>query len=96
MNKIKQEYQQAGLDERLVNFQTFQPDNNLADLEFLIFGEDMASLNNVIAMQNLPPLVLMFDEVELLVEFGGLNTLTWLRSLIQSMQFIVFIIGVFH
>jgi hypothetical protein len=64
-----------------------------ANLQFLIFNEDMAHLNEVITAQGLPRLVLMFDEVELLLEFGGRDTLDWLRSLIQSLTYCIFIVA---
>jgi hypothetical protein len=62
-------------------------------MEFLIFGEDMKELNDLIRREKLPRLVLLFDEVELLMEFGGVDTLEWFRSLIQSMPYIIFVVA---
>jgi hypothetical protein len=89
---IQKGYQQKGFAAALPPFDTLQgqPAENL---QFLIFNEDMTRLNEAIARQELPRLVLMFDEVELLLEFGGRDTLGWLRSLIQSLTYCVFIVA---
>jgi len=63
------------------------------ELEFLTFSEDMERLNIAIRDKSLPRLVLMFDEVEVLVDFGGIAVLEWLRSLVQSLNYVVFIVA---
>lgn len=67
--------------------------NAPADLQYLLFNDDMTALNEAIERQNLPRLVFMFDEVELLNEFGGRDTLDWFRSLIQSLTYCIFIVA---
>ncbi|NJN55385.1 MAG: ATP-binding protein [Anaerolineae bacterium] len=89
---IQKGYEQKGLASALPQFATLKK-HPAADLQFLIFNEDMACLNETISDQKLPRLVLMFDEVELLLEFGGRDTLDWLRSLIQSLTYCVFIVA---
>ncbi|MCP4358810.1 MAG: ATP-binding protein [Chloroflexi bacterium] len=89
---IQNEFRQKGLENQLPAFDTLnqQPDPLM---QFLIFNEDMNNLNQIISANSLPRLVLMFDEVELLLEFGGRDTLDWLRSLIQSLNNCIFIVA---
>jgi predicted AAA+ superfamily ATPase len=94
LRAIKKGYQQKGVAaERLPHFETLSSDDISEDEEFLTFDEDMSRLNDLIAAQGLPRLVLMFDEVELLVELGGRDTLDWFRSLIQSMPYSIFVVA---
>jgi AAA+ ATPase superfamily predicted ATPase len=78
---------------KLPDFETLQSSNVPNVLEFLTFNEDMALLNNSIATEDLPRLVLMFDEVELLLDFGEAKILEWLRSLIQVMGYSIFVVA---
>ncbi|NJN96549.1 MAG: AAA family ATPase [Anaerolineales bacterium] len=94
MQKIEDGYSKKGIWSRhLPSFVTLKPDNIPVDLEFYTFKKDMIRLNEVIVSQNLPRLVLMFDEVELLIEFGGADILSWFRGLIQSMLYIIFVVS---
>lgn len=74
-------------------FQTLTKEHIPADMEFYTFKKDISSLNRAITDHKLPRLVLMFDEVELLVEFGGQDMLDWFRSLIQSSYYIIFVVA---
>ncbi len=93
LNEIKSVYQQRNLSTTLPPFNILESTRIPTDLEFFTFDEDMSRLNNVIATQNLPRLVLIFDEVELLIDFGGQDTLGWFRSLIQSMLYTIFVVA---
>ena len=93
LQKIREGYDKKSLLAKLPAFESLESSSIPADLEFLTFDEDMSRLNEVIEAQNLPRLVLMFDEVELLLEFGGKDTLDWFRSLIQSMLYTTFIVA---
>jgi AAA+ ATPase superfamily predicted ATPase len=77
----------------LPSFQTLTKEHIPADMEFYTFKKDLDSLNRAIADHKLPRLVLMFDEVELLIEFGGQDMLDWFRSLIQSSYYIIFVVA---
>lgn len=90
---IQGEYKHSNLHIELPEFKTLQPGEIYADMEFLIFSEDMKELNDLIKREKLPRLVLLFDEIELLMEFGGMDTLEWFRSLIQSMPYIIFVVA---
>jgi AAA+ ATPase superfamily predicted ATPase len=92
LREISKGYQTKGIDD-LPEFETLRRDDIPTDLEFLTFSEDMERLNQAIADGNLPRLVLMFDEVELLLDFGGIDILEFLRSLIQAMNYSVFIVA---
>lgn len=62
-------------------------------LEFMAFNDDLADLNTAVAANDWPRLVLMFDEVEVLQDFGHRGILEWLRSLIQSLNYAVFVVS---
>lgn len=91
LQSVKKAYRHRGIT--LPDFDSLQPKSIPPGFEFLTFNEDMESLNETIGRENLPRLVLMFDEVELLLDFGGIEILEWLRSLIQSMTFSVFVVA---
>jgi hypothetical protein len=95
LQSIKEGYRKRNLLTKLPSFETLTASDIQPDFEFLTFDEDMSRLNEVIATEDLPRLVFMFDEVELLSEseFGGLDTLGWFRSLIQSMLYCVFVVA---
>jgi len=93
LQKIKEGYEQKNLVGELPSFSTLESERIPGDLEFFALDEDLSRLNNTIATRNLPRLVLMFDEVELLVEFGGQDTLDWFRSLIQNLLYTIFIVA---
>lgn len=93
LQRIRQNYRQQSPQIELPTFKTLELNDISADLEYLIFDEDMTRLNHAIEIQDLPRLVLIFDEVELLLEFGGKDTLEWFRSLIQSLLFSTFVVA---
>lgn len=62
-------------------------------LRFMTFNDDMDRLNTAIAADDLPRLVLMFDEVEELLSFNEPGILGWLRSLIQNTNYAVFVVS---
>jgi AAA+ ATPase superfamily predicted ATPase len=93
LQSIKEGYKKKNLLTELPSFETLEVSEIPADLEFLTFDEDMSRLNEAIQLQNLPRLILLFDEVELLIEFGGKDTLDWFRSLIQSMLYTIFVVA---
>jgi AAA+ ATPase superfamily predicted ATPase len=93
LQRIEDGYSQRNLSHDLPAFKTLKSTNIPADLEFYTFKKDLAQINEAIATQNLPRLVLMFDEVELLIEFGGSDILGWFRGLIQSMLYTIFVVS---
>ena len=93
LREINKQYKQKNLVEEEFHFDTLGSNNIPADLEFFTFDEDLERLNKLIANRGLPRLVLIFDEVELLVDFGGRDILDWFRSLIQSMSYCTFVVA---
>lgn len=77
----------------LPEFGTLASSDIPEDLRFYVFKKDMERLNRFIAAHDLPRLVLMLDEAELLQVFGGPDTLGWFRGLIQSMTYIIFVVA---
>lgn len=90
-SEIQKRYSRRGFT--LPAFATMTAETIPQDLEFLTFSEDMEQLNAAIRIGNMPRLVLMFDEAEVLVDFGGTAILEWLRSLIQALNYGVFIVA---
>ncbi len=90
---IQKGYQDKNPAHQFSPFDTLSQNSIPPDLEYLTFGDDMERLNDTIGRYGLPRLVLMFDEVELLLEIGGRDMLGWLRSLIQSLSYCVFIVA---
>ena len=74
-------------------FKTLTSTNIPPDMAFHTFKKDLSSLSQIIVNNRLPRPVVMFDEVELLLEFGGQDMLDWFRSLIQSSHYIVFVVA---
>lgn len=93
LRDIQKGYEHKKLLDQLPIFAVLTQSHIPPDLEFLTFTDDITSLNQTIASQNLPRLVLMFDEAEILLEIGGRDMLDWLRSLIQSLGFCIFVIA---
>lgn len=93
LSKIRQAYQQAGFPNKLPTFATLGSDFIPPDMAFFTFKADMENLSEAIVTYNLPRLVLMFDEVEVLLDFEGQSTLAWFRGLIQSMYYMVFVVA---
>lgn len=93
LRSIHKGFQVKNLMAQLPNFITLNTKQLDKDIAFLDFSDDMEGLNETIQHKNLPRLVLMFDEVELLLDFGGRDTLDWFRSLIQSMPYCTFIVA---
>ncbi|MGB0384124.1 MAG: AAA family ATPase [Ardenticatenaceae bacterium] len=120
LTEIRAGYKQNYAQVDLPPFKSLESTTIAPDLEFFIFDEDLTTLNDFIANEelgrvkklfprflskislkaeklfsnsHLPRLVLMFDEVELLEEFGGQDMLAWFRSLIQSMPYIIFVVA---
>lgn len=60
---------------------------------YQIFRRDLKRLNEVLRSSNEPPAVLMIDEVEGLVEFGGQRVLSLFRDLAQTLPYILFIVA---
>lgn len=92
LTAINKGYHEKGIT-TLPKFSTLESDAIPPAREFLIFNQDMENLNQFIDEEKAPRLLLMFDEVELLLDFGGIRILEWLRSLIQSMTFTVFVVA---
>jgi hypothetical protein len=63
------------------------------DEVFLIFRRDLKRLNDALAAGKQLPAVLMIDEVEGLVEFGGLRVLGVFRDLAQSLPYVLFVVA---
>ncbi len=93
LKEIKDKYIKQCSPVELPQFETLESNKIHEDLQFLTFDEDMGRLNDLIKLRDLPRLVLIFDEVELLVDFGGQSTLEWFRSLIQSMFYTIFVVA---
>lgn len=93
LRSIQKGFQHKNLMGHLPDFDTLKPQQPDEDVAYLDFSDDMQRLNETIQHNNLPRLVLMFDEVELLLDFGGRDTLDWFRSLIQSMPYCIFIVA---
>jgi AAA+ ATPase superfamily predicted ATPase len=93
LREIKHGYHKQGLISDWPTFKTLETEHIPPDEEFLTFSEELDRLNAAIADRDLPRLALMFDEVELLVDFGGDDTLGWFRSLIQSLLYTVFVVA---
>lgn len=93
LRQIKRGYKQKTSQVALPDFETLTSPYIAPDFEFTAFDDDFQALNDVIASDNFPRLVLIFDEVDLLEEFGGHDTLGWFRSIIQSMQYTIFVVA---
>lgn len=93
LKEIRNGYHKRFPDKELPSFQTLSSSSIPEDLEFLTFGEDMETLDRLINTQNLPRVVLMFDEADVLLQFGGQSTLAWFRSLIQRVSYMIFIVA---
>ncbi len=93
LKEIQQGYRAKELLASLPTFDFLTAETLPEDLIYLTFDDDISRLNETIAAQHLPRLVLLFDEVELLTEFGGTDILGWFRSLIQHNPSILFIVA---
>ncbi len=93
LSKIITVFKHLQLADVLPPFETLNLNQVPKQLQFLTFGDDLDNLNEVIDQKQLPRLILMFDEIELLTEFGGISTLEWFRSLIQSLSYCIFIVA---
>jgi hypothetical protein len=63
------------------------------ELVFHTFQEDMRRLNEALASGQKPATILMIDEVEGLLEFGGLQVLGLFRHLAQKLPHILFVVA---
>lgn len=93
LREIRLRYKRAKLLDQLPEFETLNDENIPNNLRFLIFDEDVTRLNDTIAAQNLPRLILMLDEVEVLLDFGDKGILGWFRGIIQSLLYATFIVA---
>jgi hypothetical protein len=84
LKSIKDKYEHKKTFDKLPNFEMLEKDNIPKDLEFFTFDQDMNRLNEFLTNKNLQRLVLIFDEVEVLLRFGGMDTLERLYSLTQD------------
>jgi nucleoside phosphorylase len=92
VSEIRRGYNQKGKAYSVPEFRILDP-NVVEDLQYMVFSDDMTELDDWISSVDAPNLVLLIDEVELLIEFGGRDTLDWLRSLIQKLSNCVFIVA---
>lgn len=93
LQRIQDGYKQKNLLTELPSFDTLKSVDIPPDLEFLTFDEDLSRLNEAITTRNLPRLILIFDEVESLTEFGGISILEGFRSLIQTLGYCIFVVA---
>ncbi len=93
LRQVKAAFAVRQLADKLPSFASLGPKEIPERLQFMTFKEDMASLDEAVQKQELPRLILMLDEVELLAEFGGLTALEFFRSLIQRLLYGVFIVA---
>jgi AAA+ ATPase superfamily predicted ATPase len=93
LRQINKIFRQQNLDSRLPVFEMLTSETIPEKLQYITFGDDISAIDQAIAREQLPRLILMFDEVELLTEIGGVSALEWFRSLIQSLNYCVFIVA---
>lgn len=60
---------------------------------FQLFQRDMRRINEALKSRKLPAAVLVIDEVEGLLEFGGLQVLGMFRHLAQSLAYVLFVVA---
>ncbi len=60
---------------------------------YQVFQRDMRRLNDALAARKRPAAVLMIDEVEGLLDFGGMRVLGMFRHLAQSLPYVLFVVA---
>lgn len=93
LQKISKAFKNHNLGSYLPDFEILTTTSIPEKLQYLTFGEDIEQVNQIISRRQLPRLMLMFDEIELLTEIGGVSALEWFRSLIQSLNYCIFIVA---
>lgn len=60
---------------------------------FTRFRQDLKRFNHALANAQFPPAILMIDEVEGLLDFGGLQVLGIFRDLAQTLPYVMFVVA---
>jgi hypothetical protein len=91
---LREGAEKKGMETANVHFDLLDTPTPPSDDEvFLIFRRDLKRLNDALAARKQLPAVLMIDEVEGLVEFGGLRVLGVFRDLAQSLPYVLFVVA---
>lgn len=90
---LRKSAQEKHLEAAQVRFDLLDSPAPAEELIYQVFRRDLKRLNDALAAQQQPPAVLMIDEVEGLVDFGGLRVLGVFRDLAQSLPYVLFVVA---
>jgi AAA+ ATPase superfamily predicted ATPase len=93
LHSLRESAREKNLDTAQVHFDLLDSPTPSEELVYQIFRRDLRRLNDALAANRHSPAVLMIDEVEGLVEFGGLRILGVFRDLAQSLPYVLFVVA---